>query len=610
MHLLQSLSSGVRRRVTRVYSVVLLLVALLFVGGWETVRLGLIPGGIPVTGATSGCATSSPSSGAYKVTLCFTSPASGASLTANATVTATASTTGSAVQRMVFYLDGVYLLTDYASPYAFTLPTTHWVDGGHSLSVSALMRDGFTSTRAARSVTFKNGITSVPRNTNVFKPTAGRTPASGTPFVVAAAGDGASGQPSSASVVSLIKKVNPNLLLYLGDTYEKGSPTEFFNWYGGASNFGALRSITDPTVGNHEYLVSGANGYYDYWDNVPKYYSFNAYGWHFVSLNSNSSFVPTSAGSAQYNWLKSDLARLSPNVCTIVFYHHPYFNIGPEGPGSQMSAIWQLMAQYHVDIVLNGHDHDYQRWKPLNGSGAVSSQGITEFVVGSSGHGLQTFVKSDSRVAYKNDANPTAFGALFLTLHSTSASFKYENTNGSVLDQGTVPCVSGTAAGPTATATVVSQTLTLRPAADAYVDWSRPSSNFGTATFLRTDGSPVQRSYLRFSVQGLDGRAIKRVRLLLHANSSFTSGLNSSIVSSNSWGETTINYSNMPALGSNIASVTTASSGQWVTFDVTSYVKAAGTYSFAITTTGSTSISLASRESGTNSPKLIVDPDP
>jgi hypothetical protein len=105
-----------------------------------------------------------------------------------------------------------------------------------------------------------------------------------------------------------------------------------------------------------------------------------------------------------------------------------------------MSAIWQLMAKYHVDIVLNGHDHDYQRWVPLDGNGNRDSNGIVEFVVGSGGHGLQSFTRSDSRVAYSNNANPGAFGALFLQLNSQSASFKYRNTSGTVLDSGVIPC--------------------------------------------------------------------------------------------------------------------------------------------------------------------------
>ena len=75
-----------------------------------------------------------------------------------------------------------------------------------------------------------------------------------------------------------------------------------------------------------------------------------------------------------------------------------------------------------MEIVLNGHDHTYQRWVPLNGSGQPSATGITEFVVGGSGHGLQTIKTSDTRVAYSTDANPTAFGALKLVLNTHGAS--------------------------------------------------------------------------------------------------------------------------------------------------------------------------------------------
>ncbi len=401
------------------------------------------------TTATSGCATSSPTSGSYSVTICITSPSSGATLTGNATVSATVSVSGSTItaQRVLFYLNGVYVLTDYSTAYTFTLPTNRWADGAYTISAGATMRDGFTTAKASRSVTFSNGISATPTTSSTFKPTSGR-PANGAPVVVAAAGDGASGETYATKVSSMLKSINPNLFLYLGDVYEKGSFTEFYNWYGTSSAyFSGLRSITDPTVGNHEYLTSGAAGYYSYWNNPPKYYSFNAYGWHFVSLNSNGSYVSDASGSPQYNWLQKDLAALPSNTCTIVYYHAPLYNIGPEGTATQMSAIWSLMAQYGVDIVLNGHDHDYQRWKPLDANGNLSSHGLTEFVVGTAGHGLQTFTKSDSRVAKSEDDNPGAFGVLLLTLHSTYASFSYKNTSGTVLDSGTIPCVSPATAG-------------------------------------------------------------------------------------------------------------------------------------------------------------------
>jgi hypothetical protein len=128
--------------------------------------------------------------------------------------------------------------------------------------------------------------------------------------------------------------------------------------------------------------------------------------------------------------------------CTIVYYHHPLFNIGPEGLTTAMSSIWSLLAQYGVTIVLNGHDHDYQRWVPLDGTGQPNPTGVTEFVVGSAGHGIQTITKTDSRVAYSNDTAPAAFGVLLLQLSQSSASFTYQNTNGSSLDSGIIPCVN------------------------------------------------------------------------------------------------------------------------------------------------------------------------
>jgi hypothetical protein len=138
--------------------------------------------------------------------------------------------------------------------------------------------------------------------------------------------------------------------------------------------------------------------------------------------------------------LQQDLAA-NQNACTIVYYHHPLFNIGPEGPTAALSGIWTLLAQYGVAMVLNGHDHDYQRWVPLDGNGQPNPNGITEFVIGSAGHGIQKFVTTDNRVAYSNDSTSAAFGVLMLQLSKDSAAFAYQSTNGAILDSGVIPCV-------------------------------------------------------------------------------------------------------------------------------------------------------------------------
>jgi chitodextrinase len=643
--------------------------------------------------ASPTCHSSSPSSGTYTVSLCISAPAASAILTGNTTVTATATVTGTnpGIQRMVFYLNSLYQLTDYQGPYTFTLPTAKWVDGAYSLSVSALMRDAFTTQQTIIPVTFSNGVTTTPVNTNTFQPTVG-LPANGSPFVVVAAGDGASGETNAVNVSNLIGSLNPNLLLYLGDVYEKGSPLEFFNWYGGqTNNFETYKAITNPTIGNHEYSNSStAAGYFNYWDNIPNYYSFNAGGWHFISLNSNTSRIGVNTASAQYLWLQQDLAA-NAQTCTIVYYHHPLFNIGPEGSTSLMSDIWSLMAQSGVEMVINGHDHTYQRWVPLNGSGQPSANGITEFVAGASGHGLQTIKTSDTRVAYSTDVSPTAFGALKLTLNTNGASFQYVNTSGTVLDSGTIPCVpfgpdtqapsvptgvtatspshyqvslswsassdnvgvtgyrisrngsvlvsvpgsslsyldsttspstqysytvdafdqagNHSAASSPASVTTLAMpaSLTFPPVADTYVSASSPTTNYGNATTFRLDASPDLHSYLRFQVQGTMGVPITRATLKIYTNTTSSLGVQALGVSNTTWGETTTNYNNAPALGSVLTTSGAVTANTWVSLNITPYITGDGTYSLGVQTTSTSAMSFPSKEAATNKPQLILE---
>ena len=261
-----------------------------------------------------------------------------------------------------FDLSASYLLTDRTAPYEFQLPTTRWVDGSYALSVRVTMTDGFVSAPGSVGVVFANGVTEPPVNPNTFVPRTGTTPPPGSPLVVAAVADAAGGMANSKLVSDMIYSWNPNLFLYLGDVYERGSPTEFLNWYGDANNlFGRLRSITDPAPGNHEWdLGPGATGYVDYWDNAPQYYSVDAAGWHVVSLDSDPRFGGTQPGSAQYQWLAQDLAASSA-LCTLAIFHHPRFSVGQHGDNASLASLWSLLHGGGVDIVIVGHDHDYQR---------------------------------------------------------------------------------------------------------------------------------------------------------------------------------------------------------------------------------------------------------
>jgi hypothetical protein len=410
------------------------------------------PGGLTATSQLTVTAPPPPtcqtSSGtAYTLNVCV-SPGSGSTVKGNQGVEATISVSGTDphTAKMLFNLDGQYLMTDfqYSSythttnsatyAYDFTLPSANWVDGSHTLDAQAIERDGFTSTPNSVALNFSNGVSKPPPPPTGFTPTPGTNPASG-PFVLAAVGDGAGGESGETDVTNMIGSWNPNLFLYLGDVYEKGSPTEFLNSYGpsGGAFYGQFDPITDPTVGNHEYTAGQAPGYFAYWQTPPNWYSLNTHGWHVVSLNSN---LDGSTSSAQYKWLSNDLQH-NTQACTLVYFHHPLFNIGAEPVPTRFTAIWPLLAQHGVDIVLNGHDHDYQHWVPMDGSGTPSASGPTEFVDGTGGHSLQSFVSSDPRVAYSLAGS---FGAMQFDLNPGGASYQYITTAGGTVDSGTIAC--------------------------------------------------------------------------------------------------------------------------------------------------------------------------
>lgn len=432
--------------------------AWLFSRGWLAALVGgllLVLVTAPGDGAVASsapCTTTTTTT--YSVQVCLTQPTPDSIVSGSVNVSATAAVLSGSLRvvRMEFTLDGAHVLTDFQSPYLFALPTTQWVDGSHSFAVAAVMSDSGSSNSnpASESLTFSNGITVVPPNTNSPTITSGTTPAPGANLVVAAVGDGAGGDLNTTSVANMINAWSPNLFLYLGDVYEKGSYTEFANWYD--STFGAFRSITDPVIGNHEYGTRKAAGFYDYWNNEPNYYSFDAGGWHFIALNSTSQFQSI-GWTAQLAWLQSDLASHAGS-CIVAFWHHPLNNIGPEGATARVQDFWTPLVNARATLVLNGHDHDYQRWQPLDANGNPSAGGLTEIVAGTGGHSAQYFTSSDPRVAASKNG---VFGALQLSLSASAAQFKYYTVSGStatVFDSGTIPCNGyGTLAGAVTDAT-------------------------------------------------------------------------------------------------------------------------------------------------------------
>ena len=245
----------------------------------------------------------------------------------------------------------------------------------------------------------------------------------------------------------------PGTVFTLGDNaYPDGTLAQFNDCYD--PSWGRHKSRTKPVPGNHDYHVSGAAGYFDYFgvaagDRSKGYYSYNLGEWHIIALNSE---IAQGAGSAQEQWLRADLTA-NLRVCTLAYWHKPRFSSGQHGNNTDSQALWQALYQYHADVVLNGHDHTYERFAPQNPSGQADPNGIREFVVGTGGVAFYSFSTIQPNSAVRNNI---AHGVLKLTLHSTSYDWQFVPIAGQTFtDTGTANCVGG-AGNPTATRTLTS----------------------------------------------------------------------------------------------------------------------------------------------------------
>ena len=197
----------------------------------------------------------------------------------------------------------------------------------------------------------------------------------------------------------LIRRWNPTAVLALGDVqYEAGELVDFQQAYD--RSWGAFKAKTHPSVGNHEYLGGdGAAGYFDYFGAAAGarglgYYSVEIGPWHVVALNSSCSMVPDGGcghGSAQWAWLKQDLSAHRTR-CTLAFFHAPYRASTALHGGSpvQLAHLWAQLVAGGVDVVLNGHNHVYERLKPMRTTGVVNTADAPWTIVAGTGGRLDS----------------------------------------------------------------------------------------------------------------------------------------------------------------------------------------------------------------------------
>jgi len=232
---------------------------------------------------------------------------------------------------------------------------------------------------------------------------------------------------AGAEATAKLLEANPGTVMALGDlAYPNGTPDDFKCYH---KTWGRVKDRTRPAVGNHEFHSTGASYYFQYFGSAagdPKtgYYSYDLGAWHIVVLNSECQQVGgCEAGSSQEKWLRADLAA-HPVGCTLAYFHKPRFSSGlNHGNDPEVGAFWQALYDYNAELILNGHDHDYERFGPQDpGGNADPKRGIREFVVGTGGKNHREFGihKSNSEVR-----NNHAFGVLKLTLKTTGYDWKF-----------------------------------------------------------------------------------------------------------------------------------------------------------------------------------------
>jgi acid phosphatase type 7 len=259
-----------------------------------------------------------------------------------------------------------------------------------------------------------------------------------------AAGDIASCTSDGDEQTAALLDSLPGTVLTLGDTvYDDGSADEFERCY--LPSWGRFRHRTYPAPGNHDYQTFEAMGYYGFFG--PRagqpgkgWYSFDRGRWHLIALNSNCEVVGgCQPGSEQERWLRGDLAA-HPARCTLAFWHHPRFSSGTtHGSDPAVGGLWLALYEAGADVVLVGHEHNYERFAPLDPLGGVDpARGVREFVVGTGGKSHYPF---GSPLPGSEARNSDSFGVLQLQLRRTGYSWRFlPAQGGSFQDSGSASC--------------------------------------------------------------------------------------------------------------------------------------------------------------------------
>lgn len=308
-------------------------------------------------------------------------------------------------------------------------------DGWYELDVTAVVGGDGTYSFGATSSN-SNGAYYDSRESGADAPqlvlTTGTTTPSADPVLVGA-GDIANSGSGDSATATLLDGIAGTVYTTGDNVYDSGTAAEFNSYY--APTWGRHRARTKPSPGNHDYVTSGATGYFGYFG-AASYYSYDLGNWHVVALNSN---IAMAAGSAQEKWLRADLAA-STRRCTLAYWHHPLFTSGANhAPSTSTRPLYQALYDYDADVAVWGHNHVYERFAPMNpNGGADPARGLRSFVAGMGGASHYVFgtIQPNSEAR-----NADTYGVLKFTLHANGYDWRFVPVAGKTYgDSGTGAC--------------------------------------------------------------------------------------------------------------------------------------------------------------------------
>jgi hypothetical protein len=262
------------------------------------------------------------------------------------------------------------------------------------------------------------------------------------PAVLVGAGDIAlCDSDADSRTAALLDRIEGTVITLGDNAYPDGTVRQFANCY--EPTWGRHRTRTRPALGNHEYHTKDATPYFDYFgpsagERGKGFYSYDVGAWHVIVLNSECGRVACRLGSEQERWLREDLAA-HPASCTLAYWHSPLYSSGEHGPDEEVRPLWEALHAAGAEIVLNGHDHHYERFAPLDPKGKPDPErGIRQFIVGTGGGELRRIEK---RAPQSEAARSDTYGVLKLTLHRDRYEWEFVPVVGSSFaDRGSAAC--------------------------------------------------------------------------------------------------------------------------------------------------------------------------